>query len=136
MNRMPGIIFIFVYCMLWPAMAFAAPDIQDGLWEITATVEMPGMPEGMMQPTKHTACLTRNNAVPDLPAMPDCKVTDMKDQGNTVLWAVTCPNAVSKGSVTYSGTTFNGVTETTVVQGGENMQVNSKIDGRRIGPCK
>ncbi|MGD0281625.1 MAG: DUF3617 family protein [Dissulfurispiraceae bacterium] len=136
MNRLPGIIFIFACCVLWAAMAFAAPDIQDGLWEITATVEMPGMQEGMMQPVTHTACMTQNNAVPDLPAMPDCKVTDMEDQGNSVSWTVTCANVVSKGNVTYSGSTFNGATEMTMNTGGEIMQVKSKIAGRRIGPCK
>ncbi len=136
MNRLPGIIFIITCCMLWAAMAFAAPDIQDGLWEIMATVEMPGMTEGTMQPVTHTACLTRNNAVPDLPAMPDCKVTDMEDQGNSVTWTVTCKNFVSKGNITYSGSTFTGDTETTMNKGDENMQVKSKIEGRRIGPCK
>ncbi len=136
MKTMPGIIVIFACCMLWATGTFAAPNIQDGLWEVTTTVEMAGMPEGMMHPMKHTACLTRKNAVPAAPAKSDCKITDINTEGNSVSWTMNCPNAVSKGKVTYSGTTFNGATETTMNQGGRKMQVKNKMEGRRIGPCK
>jgi hypothetical protein len=35
--------------------------MEDGLWEITTTVDMPGMPS---RPFTHTTCLTKEKAVP------------------------------------------------------------------------
>jgi len=67
---------------------------------------------------------------PEKPAKSDCKMTDMKSVGNTVTWAVTCPDAVSKGKVTYAGSTFDGTMETTVNQGGKKMQMKSKMKER------
>jgi hypothetical protein len=94
------------------------------------------MPAGMMKPMTHISCLTQKDAVPEKPAKSDCKMTDMKSVGNTVTWAVTCPDAVSKGKVTYAGSTFDGTMETTVNQGGKKMQMKSKMKGKMIGPCK
>jgi hypothetical protein len=134
MKRIFG--FVFVCSILWGTSAFCAPNMQDGLWEITSTVEMEGMPAVMMKPMTHTSCLTQKDAVPDKPAKSDCKMTDMKLVGNTVTWAVTCPDAVSKGKVTYAGSRFAGTMETTVNQGGKKMQMKSKMKGKMIGPCK
>jgi hypothetical protein len=132
------IIFVFVLAIsaAFVLSAFAAPNMQDGMWEITSTVEMKGMPAGMMKPMTHTTCLTQKDSVPEKPAKSDCKMSDMKTSGNTVSWTVTCREAVSRGRVTYSGSTFEGTTETTMNQGGEKMTVKNKMKGRRIGPCK
>ena len=136
MGKVSGMILVFVCCMLWVGTAFCAPNMQDGLWEITTTVEMKGMPAGMMKPMTHTSCLTQKDSVPDKPAKSECKMSDMKYEGNTVSWTVTCPEAVSKGKVTYSGSTFDGTTETTMNHHGEKTQVKNKMKGKRIGPCK
>ncbi len=130
-------VLCFVAVMLLASAAFSAPNVQDGQWEITTMMEMPGMPAGMkMQPVKTTTCITQKNAVPEKPAKSDCKMTDSKFAGNTVVWTVTCPNSVSKGKITYSGTAFDGTTDTTVNEGGRTMHMKSRMKGKRIGPCK
>jgi len=135
MKKIVGIALVFAYSIFWGTVAFSAPNIQDGMWEITSTVEMNGMQPGMMKPMTHTTCLTQKDSVPNKPAKSDCRMTDMKSEGNTVSWTVTCSDSVSKGKVTYAGSTFDGTMETTMNHGGKTMQMKNKMNGKRIGPC-
>jgi len=122
--------------IVWTTVAFADPNMQDGLWEITTVVEMKGMPAGMMKPMTHTTCLTQKDSVPEKPAKSDCKISDMNSSGNTVAWTMTCPDSISRGKITYSGATFEGTTETTMNHGGDKMQIRNRMKGKRIGACK
>jgi hypothetical protein len=113
-------------------LSFAAPNMEDGLWEITTTIDMPGMPS---RSYTNTTCLTKEKAVPQT-AESGCTIKDMKTQANTVTWTVVCKEATSTGKVTYAGTTMDGVVETTVKTGGQTMTMKSTMKGKRIGPCK
>ena len=53
--------------LIFVAAAFAAPNYKEGLWEMTTTVNMPGMPKEMLRPMKNTICMTKENAVPQQP---------------------------------------------------------------------
>ncbi|HMK59833.1 MAG TPA: DUF3617 family protein [Dissulfurispiraceae bacterium] len=130
------IMFAVVSIVLYAQAAFGAPNMQDGLWEVTTTVEMKGMPAGMMKPMTHTTCITRKDSVPAKPPKSDCKMSDMNSSGNTVSWTITCPESISKSTITYAGTTFEGTTETSGNRGGEKMHMKSRMKGKRIGPCK
>ena len=127
-------IIVAVVSGFFTGISFAAPNMEDGLWEITSTVDMPGMPSKSFT---NTACLTKEKAVPQT-AQSGCTVTDMKTQGNTVTWTVVCREGMStsKGKVTYAGTTMEGVTETTVKTNEKTMTMKSTMKGKRIGPCK
>ena len=114
------------------SFSFSSPNMEDGLWEITSTVNTPGMPSRSFT---HTTCLTKEKAVPQT-AESGCTIKDLKTQGNTVTWTVVCKEATSTGKVTYAGTTMDGVVETTVKTGGQTMTMKSLIKGKRIGPCK
>jgi len=124
-----GLLFLFS-----GGLSFGAPNMDDGLWEITTTVDMPGMPS---QSFTHTSCLTKEKAVPQT-AESGCTVKDVKTQGNTITWTVVCREgmSMSTGKVTYAGTTMDGVVETTVKTGGKTMTMKSTMKGKRIGPCK
>jgi hypothetical protein len=135
MKKIVGVVLVIVCSTFWGTVALSAPNIQDGMWEITSAVEMNGMPSGMMKPMTHTTCLNQKDSVPDKPVKSDCKMTDMKSEGNTVSWTVTCPDSVSKGKITYAVSTFDGTMETTMNHGGKPMQMKSKMKGKRIGPC-
>jgi len=133
MNR--GICFgVAFFLLFFTGACFGAPNMDEGLWEITTTVDMPGM--GSRSFT-HTSCLTKEKAVPQR-AESGCTVKDMKTQGNTVTWTVVCKEGMSKstGKVTYTGSTMDGVVETTVKAGGQTMMMKSTMKGKRIGPCK
>jgi hypothetical protein len=118
--------------LFFAQLSFAAPNMEDGLWEITTTVDMPGMPSKSFT---QTSCLTKEKAVPQT-AESGCTIKDMKIQGNTITWTVVCKEGTSTGKVTYSGTTMEGFTETTVKTNGNTMTIKSRMKGKRIGPCK
>jgi hypothetical protein len=130
-----GIWFIAALLFLFSArLSFAAPNMEDGLWEITSTVDMPGMPAKSFT---HTTCSTKEKAVPQT-AQSECTMKDVKTQGNTVTWTVVCKEGMSTstGKITYAGTTMDGVIETTVKSNGKTMTMKSTMKGKRIGPCK
>jgi hypothetical protein len=128
-----GVCIIAALLFLFSArLSFAAPNMEDGLWEITTTVDMPGMSSKSFT---QTSCLTKEKAVPQT-AESGCTIKDMKTQGNTVTWTVVCKEATSTGKITYAGTTMEGFTETTVKTNGNTMTIKSRMKGKRIGPCK
>jgi len=128
-----GIYIIVVLLFLFLAgLSFAAPNMEDGFWEITTTIDMPGTASKSFT---HTSCLTKEKAVPQR-AQSECTIKDTKTQGNTVTWTVVCKEATSTGKVTYAGTTMDGVVETTVKTGKQTMTMKSTMKGKRIGPCK
>jgi hypothetical protein len=126
-----GICFIpMVLFLFFATLSFAAPNMEDGLWEITSMMDMPGMPARSFT---HSSCLTKEKAVPQT-SQSDCTIKDVKNLGNTITWTVVCREGatMSKGKVTYAGTTMDGVIETTT--NGKTMTM--RIKGKRIGPCK
>src|SRR5512133_1261311 len=89
--------------------AQAAAEMKDGLWEISTTIEMPGLPF-QPPPTTMTHCYGKEDVrdlkqlVPSQDA--DCKVTDLKTTGNKVSYTVNCTgqNTVKgEGEITLKG---------------------------------
>ncbi len=117
--------------LLSAGLAFAAPNMEDGLWEITMTVDMPGMPQRSFT---NTSCLTKEKAVPQT-AESSCTLKDVKTEGNTVTWMMVCKEATSEGKVTYARNTMEGTFETTMKSGGQTMTMKNIMKGKRIGPC-
>jgi hypothetical protein len=113
-------------------LSFAAPNMEDGLWEITTMVDMPGMSSKSFT---NTSCLTKEKAVPQTTES-GCTIKDVKSLGNTVTWTVVCKEGTSTGKITYAGTTMEGFIETTVKTNGGTMTMKSTMKGKRIGPCK
>lgn len=110
--------------------------MKEGLWEITTTVDMPGMPAGMMKPHTTTACLNQKESVPKGKNETDCTMKDLKAEGNTVTWTVVCKDSTSKGRITYAGTSYDGMTETTMKQDGKDTTIKTTMKGKYLGPCQ
>ena len=65
-------------------------DMKDGLWEITTTAEMAGMPF-QIPPMTFTQCITQQDLVPqEAQSSNECSMTDNRINGNTVTWSVVC----------------------------------------------
>ena len=128
---------VMVGCEQKPKATTSSPalNMQDGLWEMTTTVEVPGMPAGMMKPHTYSTCLSQKDSIPKGKDQTDCTMKDMKTEGNTVSWTVVCKEATSKGKITYAGTTFDGTIESTVKQEGKEMPVKMTMKGKHLGPC-
>jgi hypothetical protein len=130
-------VLVMAGCEQKPKSSSSMPalNMKDGLWEITTTVEMPGMPAGMMKPQTITTCLSQKDSVPKGKNETDCTVKDVKTEGNTVSWTVVCKEVTSKGRITYAGATYEGTTESTMKQDGKDVTIKTTMKGKHIGPC-
>ncbi len=116
------------------------PDLEEGMWEITTEVNMPGMPM-KIPPMVYQQCLTKDDIVPKQGPVNQeiCSYSAPKTRGNSVSWSMECKSPGGKtkteGEITYKGTTFDGIM-TMSMTGSINMSGTNKISGRRIGDCQ
>ena len=130
---------VLAVCLL-PTVAFAVSPAKPGKWQMTVQTEMSGMP---MKMPAHTVeyCLTKEDVENAEKLAPepqrknsDCKRTDLKIDGNTVSWKISCEKSGMKGEgqMTYSGDSYTGGMHMTMPNGGE---VNAKYSGKYLGAC-
>src|SRR5258705_6898669 len=132
------------------ATVFAQGGRRDGKWEVTTTIEMPGMPAGRGMPAMTaTQCVTKEQAADPqkmyAQQMPqrgnqesDCKVSDIKTSGNTTSWTIKCttPQEVTGGGeITYTENNFTSAMKMTMTRGGQSMEMTTKTTGKRVGDC-
>lgn len=116
--------------------ALAADTMKPGLWEITTTMEMPGMP---FQPPPQTVrhCYTPEDIKEQpVPTDEQCKVTDLQTVGNKVRWKVECRGEASgkgDGEITYLGDSAYEGKSRMQTQG---MTMSTRYKARRLGNCK
>lgn len=139
------IVAVLAVALSSPALG-AAPNMKEGLWEITTRTEMAGMPPGGMKPMVVRQCVTKKDLDDPRKTAPGgdpkdnrCQVTDHKVQGNTATWNVACKGEgamTGTGSVTYSGDTYTGVSRMKMKQGGKDHEMTIHYAGKRLGECK
>ncbi|NDY42613.1 DUF3617 family protein [Dissulfurirhabdus thermomarina] len=129
---------VLLAAVLAGAAPAAAADMNPGLWEITARMEMEGMPVPMPAHT-YTQCIREERPVPGGGDGRDdaCTMKEMKVRGDTVTWTMVCPDqgdgpTRTTGRITYKGDRFEGNVE--MSEGGRVM-MRQRLSGRRIGPC-
>lgn len=132
-----------LFCLLFcgagmsPASAAGQVDMQDGEWEITTRMEMPGIPV-QIPPMTFSQCITQKDLVPQN-EQPDseCTVTHNQIDGNTVVWSVVCKGEEGEtrgdGRITYHGDRFEGSMKMSMPEG---MSMTNHMSGKRIGPCR
>jgi hypothetical protein len=124
----------------WLACSAArALDLQDGLYEITSKVEITGMPSSM-PPVILKQCLTQREPVPEQSsAGQECRVKEIKTEGNTVSWTMDCTQQGNrlqgKGTMTFQGDRFTGKSEMKMGPQAGNMLIITRTEGKRIGAC-
>jgi hypothetical protein len=132
------VISVVLVASLSTSIAGSGPNMQEGKWEVTTRMEMPGMSISMPEATS-TQCLTKKDFVPQGSQQgQECKITKTKVDGNTVTWTVKCSGQggemIGTGKMTYSGSSFKGTIEMTMAQ--SNTKMISHINGHRIGDCE
>lgn len=134
-NLLTAAVFICFFA-LTPQAHSAGPDMQPGEWEVTMTMDMPGMPAMANVPIRFKECRTDKDIVPQKQEK-GCNITKQKQEGSTVMWEMKCDDGTtSDGKVTYSGTKFDGVVNTVINNKVQQMRTKMKMSGKRIGPCK
>ncbi len=126
-------IFLFFMTVI---ISSADVTMNDGLWEISSKMEVPGMPMEM-PPVKFKQCLTSKDSIPqNKNDLHNCKIKSSDINGSTVTWEMHCMNdgqtMISKGKTTYSNDTFKGEVKTAM----NGMNMTQHMSGRRLGNCK
>ena len=139
--------------MILPALLLATGAMAEGVaidpgqWEMTMTMEMnSSMDLPMVIPprtTTTTECVEKNELGPDDFNMEEespCDVSDVKIDGNTVSWAISCPgpagSMTGNWSFTSAGDTVEGQGSMTGDMGGQAMDFTMSWSGKRTGECE
>ena len=115
----------------------ALAQVQPGSWELTVITQMTDAdkPTG---PLKKTQCFTEEDANDPssvLGAGGTCQFSNRREVGNTLSFDVKCSGALpmaGTGSLRTSGDSFTGQLD---LGAGSGFRMNTKISGRRLGPC-
>lgn len=114
--------------------AGSSVNMNPGLWEISSQVKMPGMD---MPASTTTQCITKDSLVPQANSgQGQCEITDVRIQGDTVSWSISCDGQggviTGTGESTYYGDTFEGTSRMRT----QGMDITTTMSGKRIGDCQ
>jgi hypothetical protein len=123
------------------AGVLAAPDIREGLWEVTVDAEVGG------QPISATPMVVRqcvgNQSVQDLMAQMGgaggCNISDFQQSGSHARWNLACSGAMDvsgTGETEIAGDQFSGRMDLVIKMGGESMPMVQKFRAHRVGECQ
>lgn len=123
----------------------AAPNMREGMWEISMKMEMAGMPGGM-PPQVVKQCYTRKDvenperlARQGDPKSENCKISNYQLKGNTASWDMACKGPeemTGSGTMTFSGDSYSGTNRMSVKSGGQTHNMTMQYSGKRVGDCK
>ncbi|MBU2590411.1 MAG: DUF3617 domain-containing protein [Nitrospinota bacterium] len=140
-RRVSVVLALFFFFFYLPQLVSSeVTEIKPGLWEITTTTKIPGMPIGMGGFTMEQ-CYTEKDVNDSKGITPkgdnqnNCKTKNYKVSGNKISWTLVCTGetlVTSEGEMTITPTSYSGNMKTTT--GG--MVMNQTIKGKRIGACK
>jgi len=119
------------------------PNVQPGNWEITVSMEMPGMPP---RPAMTSNRCIKPDHVKDSQSFADsmqernrgkCKVSDLKLESDKLSYSFACDSgATGTSEILFGGTTYEGTNKMTVPGHGNGpMTITQHIKGKRIGDC-
>ncbi len=131
--RFAGIVFALLLAA--PLAARARERMQAGLWEVTATVEVPGAAMSP-PPTTQTECLSQKDVEADpVPEVEKngCRATNVRRSGDKVTWDLDCgPTGKGEGEIVVrSPTAYEGWMKLEA----SGMVVRTTIRARRLGGC-
>lgn len=112
-------------------------NLQPGKYQVTVEMEMGDM---KMPPTTVTQCISKEDAEKagttiqqTLGADGDCKLSDVKADGDTITYKVACPKKQISGDGTFhvAGETYDGTMHLNMA----GSQMTQKFSGKRLGAC-
>lgn len=137
----PGLIALLLSAsLLGAAPAMAETNIQEGLWEITIRMEVPGLPSNPA-PVTSAHCLKDGSQVPQLLQKDSsCRITETKTAGDSVSWKMKCEagegSIDGSGRMTYRGSRFDGGISLTMQRTDAGpLKIRQHVSGRRLGEC-
>lgn len=125
-----------VVFMTYLSVQANAVDLKEGNWRIEMKTEIAGMPMQIPAMT-FEQCLNKEAMLPAQKSQDgsECKVIEQHVKGDTVTWAVECPESKGSGTMTYKGTSLNGRVELEMQGQNGGMKMTNIMRGSYIGPC-
>jgi hypothetical protein len=133
---MNKIVITVLFALALPATSFATDMMHDGYWELTSTMEMPGMPM-KMAPTTIKHCYTKEDVKDQKKTIStdkNCTVTDLKQSGNKVTWKMKCTGKNAgdfSGETVYKGDAY----DSTMMMQTNGRTMNMEVKAKRLGNC-
>jgi hypothetical protein len=129
-------LFVIVCALVVPA--YAAGPAKAGKWQTTMEMEMEGMPM-KMPPVTTTHCITKEqadsaeSAIPKNDRQTGCTFSDVKVDGGTISWKMTCEKQgmTGTGTVTYAEDSYTGKMDMKV----RDRDMHMKYAGKYLGAC-
>ena len=122
-------------CALAVPVAVLAGPAKAGKWETTSEATVGGR---AMPARTTTHCITKEEADNAEKLVPpssrsDCKMSDVKVDGGTVSWKMTCDKSQMSGdgTITYKDASYTGHMNIK----SPTMEVTVKYSGKYVGPC-
>ena len=138
-----GSIAIIIASLFLLPLAFAEPNMQEGMWEIKGELNIEGLPFPMPSvPVNYSQCLTKKDMIPQKKEKDqDCKMISHEMIGDSVNWIMQCKdkNGVtgSMGKITYKGNSLAGAVHNVMIDAkGTKSASTLQISGKRTGDCK
>ncbi len=118
----------------------SALNLKPGKWQITVEMQMSGV---RIPPATTTQCITREEAESPDGALPhslgngkddDCKLSDVKMEGDSVAFRLTCPKkqVTAEGTFHYAGDAYDGTMRINMPSG----ELTQKFAGKHVGECE
>ena len=108
--------------------------LEGELWEVSAQMNIPGMPAGMGG-SKNRVCTEKGDRKKAMQSKESqkCKVTDYKESGNKVTMTMECPEGTAVFETTYNAahTEYNGTMKMT----GKRGDMTMTMAGKKLGAC-
>ncbi|MBU0479843.1 MAG: DUF3617 domain-containing protein [Proteobacteria bacterium] len=108
---------------------------QKGEWEISTTMEIPGMPFAMPATTMRK-CLEDKGVPYGGKDDEKCKVESSKVSGDTVTWKVVCDGPEGQNEITGVSKYTSDTMDTRIQMKNEEGDISMHMTGRRLGPCR
>ena len=119
------------------------PDIKEGLWALTSTANMSGMPMKMPpMTTTSEECMSKKNALDPRMMLKsqNCEITNRVIDSNTAKWDMSCSQMgmkmIGNGSINYQYESMSGTFNMTMQSEGGMMNIVTEMTGHYIGACK
>jgi hypothetical protein len=139
-SRLRIVALLLSALLLRAAPAIAETNIQEGLWEITIRMQVPGLPSNPA-PVTSAHCLKDGSQVPQLLQKDSsCRITETKTAGDSVSWKMKCEagegSIDGSGRMTYRGGRFDGIISLAMQRPEAGpLKIIQHVSGRRVGDC-
>jgi len=112
--------------------------VNPGLWETKSNVTSPGgTHENVSQDCIQESEISAEKMMDENSG---CQVTDSKSDSNSMQWSISCDNEgvvmTGDGQAQSTGDSITGGMSITGNYNGQNFELNTKWQGKRIGECK